>query len=78
MATRCQFENVNDIGVFAKLTNAYCMVALGGTLLRQGGNLRGQQRIGALQLGMAHQQALNALGDLVDVGLIRHRLCIVG
>lgn len=31
MATRCQFENVNDIGVFAKLTNAYCMVALGGS-----------------------------------------------
>lgn len=31
MATRCQFENVNDIGVFAKLTNAYCMVAMGGS-----------------------------------------------
>lgn len=31
MATRCQFENTNDIGVFAKLTNAYCMVAAGGS-----------------------------------------------
>jgi translation initiation factor 6 len=30
MATRCQFENNNDVGVFAKLTNAYCMIALGG------------------------------------------------
>jgi translation initiation factor 6 len=30
MATRCQFENNNDIGVFAKLTNAYCLAALGG------------------------------------------------
>mmetsp|Transcript_5034 Transcript_5034/g.10913 ORF Transcript_5034/g.10913 Transcript_5034/m.10913 type:complete len:247 (+) Transcript_5034:210-950(+) len=30
MATRCQFENSNDVGVFAKLTNAYCIVALGG------------------------------------------------
>ncbi|KAK9810457.1 hypothetical protein WJX72_010976 [[Myrmecia] bisecta] len=30
MATRCQFENNNEIGVFAKLTNAYCLVALGG------------------------------------------------
>lgn len=30
MATRCQFENSNDVGVFAKLTNAYCVVALGG------------------------------------------------
>lgn len=31
MATRCQFENSNDVGVFAKLTNAYCLVALGGS-----------------------------------------------
>jgi translation initiation factor 6 len=31
MATRCQFENSNEIGVFAKLTNAYCLVALGGS-----------------------------------------------
>ena len=30
-ATRCQFENSNDIGVFAKLTSAYCLVALGGS-----------------------------------------------
>ncbi|GBF92513.1 eukaryotic translation initiation factor [Raphidocelis subcapitata] len=30
MATRCQFENNNDVGVFAKLTNAYCLIALGG------------------------------------------------
>ncbi|GIL75611.1 hypothetical protein Vretimale_15137 [Volvox reticuliferus] len=30
MATRCQFENSNDVGVFAKLTNAYCICALGG------------------------------------------------
>ena len=31
MANRCQFENTNDIGVFAKLTNGYCMVAAGGS-----------------------------------------------
>lgn len=30
MATRCAFENSNDVGVFAQLTNAYCIVALGG------------------------------------------------
>jgi hypothetical protein len=30
-ATRCQFENSNDIGVFSKLTSAYCLVALGGS-----------------------------------------------
>lgn len=31
MAVRCQFENSNDIGVFASLTNAYCLVAVGGS-----------------------------------------------
>jgi len=30
MAVRTQFENSNEIGVFAKLTNAYCLVAAGG------------------------------------------------
>lgn len=31
MAVRCQFENSNDIGVFSSLTNAYCLVAVGGS-----------------------------------------------
>jgi translation initiation factor 6 len=31
MATRAQFENNNEVGVFAKLTNAYCLVATGGS-----------------------------------------------
>ena len=31
MAVRCQFENNNDIGVFSKLTNSYCLVAVGGS-----------------------------------------------
>lgn len=31
MANRVQYENSNDIGVFAKLTNAYCLVAAGGS-----------------------------------------------
>ncbi|CAG9324600.1 unnamed protein product [Blepharisma stoltei] len=30
MATRTQFENSNEIGVFCKLTNAYCIVPIGG------------------------------------------------
>eukprot|EP00878_Enallax_costatus_P004341 GHUV01004575.1.p1 GENE.GHUV01004575.1~~GHUV01004575.1.p1 ORF type:complete len:246 (+),score=62.24 GHUV01004575.1:285-1022(+) len=30
MATRCQFENSNDVGVFSQLTNAYALIALGG------------------------------------------------
>ncbi|KAG9049359.1 Eukaryotic translation initiation factor 6 [Tulasnella sp. UAMH 9824] len=31
MATRTQFENSSDIGVFAKLTNSYCLTAVGGS-----------------------------------------------
>eukprot|EP01135_Chromosphaera_perkinsii_P012151 Nk52_evm15s2596 gene=Nk52_evmTU15s2596 len=31
MAVRAQFENSNEIGVFAKLTNSYCLVAIGGS-----------------------------------------------
>lgn len=30
MALRAQFENNDDIGVFSKLTNAYCIVGIGG------------------------------------------------
>jgi len=31
MATRAQYENNNEVGAFAKLTNAYCLVAIGGS-----------------------------------------------
>lgn len=31
MAIRAQFEGNNELGVFAKLTNAYCLVAIGGS-----------------------------------------------
>ncbi|KAG5357407.1 Eukaryotic translation initiation factor 6 [Yarrowia sp. C11] len=31
MATRAQFENSDEIGVFSKLTNSYCLVAVGGS-----------------------------------------------
>lgn len=31
MAVRTQFESSNDIGVFARLTNAYCLVGIGGS-----------------------------------------------
>ncbi|KAK7269001.1 hypothetical protein RIF29_21715 [Crotalaria pallida] len=31
MATRVQFENSSEIGVFSKLTNAYCLVGSGGS-----------------------------------------------
>ena len=31
MAVRAQFEGNNEIGVFAKLTGRYCLVAIGGS-----------------------------------------------
>merc|ERR1712070_864897 len=31
MATRCAFENSNEVGVFSKLTNKYCLVSHGGS-----------------------------------------------
>ena len=31
MANRTNFENSNEIGCFAKLTNSYCIVASGGS-----------------------------------------------
>ncbi|KAK2456086.1 eukaryotic translation initiation factor 6 [Trifolium repens] len=31
MATRLQFENCCEIGAFSKLTNAYCLTAIGGS-----------------------------------------------
>ncbi|KAH9515764.1 eukaryotic translation initiation factor 6 [Bulinus truncatus] len=31
MAVRAQFEGNNEIGVFSKLTNSYCLVAIGGS-----------------------------------------------
>lgn len=31
MATRCTYENSNEVGVFAKLTNSYCLTAIGGS-----------------------------------------------
>ena len=31
MAVRAQFEGNNEIGVFSKLTNNYCLVAIGGS-----------------------------------------------
>ena len=31
MATRAQYENSNEVGVFSKLSNGYCLVAIGGS-----------------------------------------------
>merc|ERR1719473_1061835 len=31
MALRCQFENSSEVGVFARLTNSYCLTGMGGS-----------------------------------------------
>lgn len=31
MATRCQYESSNEIGVFSSLTNSYALCAIGGS-----------------------------------------------
>ena len=31
MAVRARYENSNEIGVYSKLTNSYCMVGVGGS-----------------------------------------------
>ncbi|CAF1552129.1 unnamed protein product, partial [Didymodactylos carnosus] len=31
MAVRTQFQSSNDIGVFSRLTNSYCLVGIGGS-----------------------------------------------
>ena len=31
MAVRAQYEGSNEVGVFAKLTNRYCLTSLGGS-----------------------------------------------
>jgi translation initiation factor 6 len=31
MAVRAQFENSNEVGVFARLTNSYAIVAIGAS-----------------------------------------------
>ncbi|KAI6042565.1 eukaryotic translation initiation factor 6 [Pisolithus marmoratus] len=68
MATRIQFENSSDIGVFSKLTNSYCLTAIqatrdvipivhttiGGT--RIVGNRHGLLRV---------EERLSALGNVV-------------
>ena len=40
--------------------------------MNQDADLIAQKRVGTLQFFITKQQALDALGDLVDLGLVRH------
>lgn len=45
MATRCQFESSSEVGVFAQLTNAYCLVATGRSENFYGYHARFQRKL---------------------------------
>lgn len=53
MASRCGFENSNDVGVFANLTNAYCITALGAAENFYGEGALGGGAVAAAPQGMA-------------------------
>ncbi|GAB4820547.1 hypothetical protein N2152v2_007593 [Parachlorella kessleri] len=90
MATRCQFENSNEVGVFAKLTNAYCLVALGGAenfysvfeaeladhipVIKT--SIAGTRLVGRMVVEMMHIR--NSLPDEVVVQRIDERLSALG
>jgi hypothetical protein len=61
MATRCAFENSNEIGVFAALTNAYCLT---GTFCC--GLLTTVECVKHLHLEMVHLTLFVILKGLVD------------
>mgnify|MGYP002139536323 CR=1 FL=1 len=70
MASRCQFENSNDVGVFANLTSSYCITALGAAenFYRQGPNFHAWAPI-ATVLGV------KSLHVILEGGLSRPRGC---
>ncbi|KAH9362423.1 hypothetical protein HPB48_020167 [Haemaphysalis longicornis] len=82
MAVRAQFENNNEIGVFAKLTNSYCLVAIGGSenFYRFFG--RTGNRHGLLVPNTTTDQELqhlrNSLPDSVKIQRIEERLSALG
>eukprot|EP00775_Hariotina_reticulata_P008481 gene8481-8663_t len=86
MATRCQFENSNDVGVFAQLTNAYALIALGGAENFYSTRLVGRMTVGnkngLLVPNSTSDQELqhirNCLPDEVVVQRIDERLSALG
>nr|DBA22407.1 TPA: hypothetical protein GDO54_013436 [Pyxicephalus adspersus] len=78
MAVRASFENNNEIGCFAKLTNTYCLVAIGGSenFYRKG------NRNGLLVPNNTTDQELqnirNSLPDSVRIQRVEERLSALG
>ncbi|KAL6993336.1 eukaryotic translation initiation factor 6 [Sarracenia purpurea var. burkii] len=91
MATRLQFENSCEVGVFSKLTNAYCLVAIGDVIPVVKTSIGGTRIIGRLCAGnkngllLPHtttdqelQHLRNSLPDQVVVQRIEERLSALG
>ncbi|KAH9662248.1 eukaryotic translation initiation factor 6 [Citrus sinensis] len=90
MATRLMFENSCEVGVFSKLTNAYCLVAIGGSesfystfeaeladvipVVKT--SIGGTRIIGRLCAELQHLR--NSLPDQVVVQRIEERLSALG
>ena len=93
MATRIQFEHSNDIGVFAKLTNAYCLVSntgsenfysffesdIGSHIPVIHTSIGGTRIVGRLTCGNKELQYLkNSLPDNIVLKRIEERLSALG
>lgn len=88
MAARHQFENSNEIGVFAALTNSYCLAAIGGSEnfysvfeAEVGGevpivkaSLAGTRLVGRLSVGNKHGLLLPTSATDQEVMHIRNSL----
>uniref|UniRef100_A0AAY4ET80 Eukaryotic translation initiation factor 6 n=1 Tax=Denticeps clupeoides TaxID=299321 RepID=A0AAY4ET80_9TELE len=88
MAVRASFEKNNEIGCFAKLTNTYCLVAIGGSenfyspRLHIMGRMVKRNRHGLLVPNNTTDQELqhirNCLPDAVRIQRVEERLSALG
>uniref|UniRef100_A0A8C6L1M0 Eukaryotic translation initiation factor 6 n=1 Tax=Nothobranchius furzeri TaxID=105023 RepID=A0A8C6L1M0_NOTFU len=81
MAVRASFEKNNEVGCFAKLTNTYCLVAIGGSENFYSGTAPGN-RHGLLVPNNTTDQELqhirNSLPDSVKIQRVEERLSALG
>ncbi|NXG62108.1 IF6 factor, partial [Hemiprocne comata] len=91
MAVRASFENNNELGCFAKLTNAYCLGELFGTIPVVHASIAGCRIIGRMCVGNRHgllvpssttdqelQHIRNSLPDSVRIQRVEERLSALG
>ncbi|CAI5686513.1 unnamed protein product [Oreochromis niloticus] len=92
MAVRAAFEKNNEIGCFAKLTNTYCLVAIGGsenfysvfegelseTIPVVHASIAGCRIIGRMCVDQELQHIRNCLPDAVRIQRVEERLSALG